>query len=100
MARLFRERGLKVTPQRECIFGVLHAAPSHPTAEMVHAEASRQMPSMSLKTVYQTLNDLADMGEIHQLELGTGSSRSTRTWTPITTWSATGAARFGTSTPI
>jgi Fe2+ or Zn2+ uptake regulation protein len=30
---------------------------------------------MSLKTVYQTLHDLADMGEIHQLDLGTGSSR-------------------------
>ena len=33
------------------------------------------MPTMSLKTVYQTLNDLAEMGEIHQLDLGTGSSR-------------------------
>ena len=30
---------------------------------------------MSLKTVYQTLNDLAAMGEIQQLDLGTGSSR-------------------------
>jgi Fe2+ or Zn2+ uptake regulation protein len=28
-----------------------------------------------LKTVYQTLNDLAGMGEIQQLDLGTGSSR-------------------------
>jgi Fe2+ or Zn2+ uptake regulation protein len=33
------------------------------------------MPTMSLKTVYQTLNDLALMGEIHALDLGTGSSR-------------------------
>jgi Fur family peroxide stress response transcriptional regulator len=75
MVRLFRERGLKVTPQRECIFGVLWAAETHPTAESVYAEARTRMPTMSLKTVYQTLNDLADMGEIQQLDLGTGSSR-------------------------
>jgi Fe2+ or Zn2+ uptake regulation protein len=28
-----------------------------------------------LRTVYQTLNDLAEMGEIHALDLGTGSAR-------------------------
>ncbi|MGH9121982.1 MAG: Fur family transcriptional regulator, partial [Acidimicrobiales bacterium] len=72
---LFRERGLKVTPQRECIFGVLAGAAEHPSAEWVYAEARRRMPTMSLRTVYQTLNDLAGMGEIQQLDLGTGSTR-------------------------
>ena len=33
------------------------------------------MPTISLRTVYQTLNDLASMGELVQLELGTGSAR-------------------------
>jgi Fe2+ or Zn2+ uptake regulation protein len=33
------------------------------------------MPTVSLRTVYQTLNDLSEMGEILQLDLGTGSSR-------------------------
>jgi Fe2+ or Zn2+ uptake regulation protein len=75
LAGLFRSRGLKVTPQRECIFRVLHGNEEHPTAESVHAEARREMPMMSLKTVYQTLNDLAEMGQIAQLDLGTGSSR-------------------------
>ncbi len=32
------------------------------------------MPTISLRTVYQTLNDLAAMGEVQQLELGTGSA--------------------------
>jgi Fe2+ or Zn2+ uptake regulation protein len=75
MVRLFRERGFRVTPQRECIFEVLWDADSHPSAEAVHAAARRRMPSMSLKTVYQTLNDLTRMGEILQLQLGTGTSR-------------------------
>jgi Fe2+ or Zn2+ uptake regulation protein len=33
------------------------------------------MPTISLRTVYQTLNDLAAMGEVHALDLGTGSAR-------------------------
>lgn len=75
MAELFRRRGLKVTPQRECIFDVVWRAEHHPTADWVYAEARTRMPTMSLRTVYQTLNDLAEMGELLQLDLGTGSSR-------------------------
>jgi Fur family peroxide stress response transcriptional regulator len=85
MAQRFRDLGLKVTPQRELIFELLWGATGgsagarpeagHPTADAVYAEARRRMPTMSLRTVYQTLNDLATMGEIHQLDLGTGSSR-------------------------
>ncbi len=72
---MFRERGLRVTPQRERIFEVLWAGDSHPSAEAVHAAARQSVPTMSLKTVYQTLNDLALMGEILPLQLGTGSVR-------------------------
>lgn len=75
MVELFRNQGLKVTPQRECIFEVLWRAGHHPTADSVYAEARHRMPTMSLRTVYQTLNDLAVMGELNQLDLGTGSSR-------------------------
>jgi Fe2+ or Zn2+ uptake regulation protein len=75
LTRLFRERGLKVTPQRRCIFRVLHGNGTHPTAEAVYAAASAEMPTLSLKTVYQTLNDLAGMGEIALLDLGTGAGR-------------------------
>lgn len=71
----FREQGLKVTPQRQAVFRVLHGDRSHPDAESVYAEVSRQMPTISLRTVYQTLNDLADMGELQRLDLGTGSAR-------------------------
>ena len=72
---LFRAEGRKVTPQRQAIFRILHANPTHPTAEAVYAAAVAELPTISLKTVYQTLNDLADMGEISVLDLGTGSTR-------------------------
>jgi Fe2+ or Zn2+ uptake regulation protein len=75
LTELFRAQGLKVTPQRQCIFRALHDNPEHPTAEAVYASVSSEMPTISLRTVYQTLNDLASMGELVQLELGTGSAR-------------------------
>ena len=75
MVDLFRRDGLKVTPQRELIFELLWEAPEHPTADAIYAEARTRMPTMSLRTVYQTLNDLAAMGEIQQLDLGTGAAR-------------------------
>lgn len=71
----FRQRGLKVTPQRLAIFQALHHHTGHPTAEAVYAQVVADMPTVSLRTVYQTLNDLADMGELQQLTLGTGPSR-------------------------
>jgi len=72
----FRAQGLKVTPQRQCIFEALVAtAGAHPTAEAIWAEVVRQMPAVSLKTVYQTLNDLATMGVLTHVDIGTGSAR-------------------------
>ncbi|HEX9258206.1 MAG TPA: transcriptional repressor, partial [Acidimicrobiales bacterium] len=75
LTEAFRERGLKNTPQRQLIFKLLHGNHAHPTAEWVYAAAVAEMPSISLRTVYQTLNDLAAMGELQALDLGTGSAR-------------------------
>jgi Fe2+ or Zn2+ uptake regulation protein len=75
LTELFREQGLKVTPQRQCIFRALDGNVEHPTAESIHDRVTEEMPTVSLRTVYQTLNDLAAMGEISQIDLGTGSSR-------------------------
>jgi Fe2+ or Zn2+ uptake regulation protein len=71
----FRAAGRKVTPQRQRIFEALHASGDHPTAERVWETVRSDMPSMSLKTVYQTLNELAELGEIQALDLGTGAAR-------------------------
>ena len=72
---LYRARGYKVTPQRQAVFGVLHRNEAHPSAEAVHAAVTEAMPSVSLRTVYSVLAELAEMGEILQLDLGTGSGR-------------------------
>lgn len=75
LTEMFRAGGRKVTPQRQCIFRLLQGHEAHPSAEDVYAEAREEMPTISLKTVYQTLNDLAELGELTVLDLGTGSAR-------------------------
>jgi Fe2+ or Zn2+ uptake regulation protein len=75
LSELFRSTGRKVTAQRQCIFRVLQGNVTHPSAESVHALVSREMETVSLKTVYQTLHDLAELGQIVPLDVGTGMTR-------------------------
>jgi len=75
LTEMFRTNGLKVTPQRQLIFRLMHGNETHPTAEGLFQTASDLMPGISLRTVYQTLADLASMGELRSLDLGTGASR-------------------------
>jgi Fe2+ or Zn2+ uptake regulation protein len=72
---LFREQGLRVTPQRQVIFRLLEGDDAHPTVESIYDRARAEMPTMSMKTVYQTVHDLAGLGEVDVLDLGTGSLR-------------------------
>ena len=75
LTEMFRANGLKVTPQRQLLFRLMHGNTVHPTADALFAEASAQMPGISLRTVYQTLSDLASMGELRSIDLGTGATR-------------------------
>ncbi|MEY2968665.1 MAG: hypothetical protein RIQ64_1292 [Actinomycetota bacterium] len=74
LASAFRDAGLKVTPQRQLLFRLLHGNEMHPTAETLYEVAVAEMPGISLRTVYQTLTDLATMGELQQIQLG-GAAR-------------------------
>lgn len=71
----FRTQGLRVTPQRQAIFALLHDNDSHPTVESLYESVRHAMPTMSLKTVYQTVHDLEALGQVSLLDLGTGSVR-------------------------
>jgi Fe2+ or Zn2+ uptake regulation protein len=75
LTALYRRHGLKVTRQRQCIFRILYANPAHSTAEAIYVLARKRMPTISLKTVYETLHSLAALGEIQQIDVGTGSTR-------------------------
>ena len=67
-----RERGGKVTPQRVLIYQALIGDTSHPTAEQLHARLKNVLPHLSLTTVYASLNDLVDAGDLRRFEAGDG----------------------------
>ena len=75
LTEAFRANGLKVTPQRQLLFRLMHGNTMHPTAEALFSDASVQMPGISLRTVYQTLTDLASMGELRLIDVGGGAVR-------------------------
>ena len=69
----FKAEGLKVTPQRLAVFHALEGDLTHPTAETIWERVKKQMPTVSLRTVYQALNDLVNLGEVQAVEVGGGS---------------------------
>jgi Fe2+ or Zn2+ uptake regulation protein len=71
----FRDAGLRVTPQRRALFGLLHGVTTHPTVETLYEAARDEMPTISRRTVYQTVHDLEALGEVAVLDVGTGSLR-------------------------
>jgi Fe2+ or Zn2+ uptake regulation protein len=75
LTELFRAHGRKITAQRQCIFRALEGDVTHPSAERVYERVRTEMPNVSLKTVYQTLHDLSELGQISALDLGTGAVR-------------------------
>jgi Fe2+ or Zn2+ uptake regulation protein len=66
--QLFSQRGLKITPQRRLIFELLAEDRSHLTAEELYQLVIARMPDVSLTTVYNTLHELVDLGELAPME--------------------------------
>ncbi|MDR0768185.1 MAG: transcriptional repressor [Methanosarcinales archaeon] len=58
------------TVQKMKIMEYLMSTKSHPTAEAVYAEVSKDIPTISLSTVYRNLNTMAEEGEIIKFEVG------------------------------
>ncbi|MFH1424892.1 MAG: transcriptional repressor [archaeon] len=57
------------TPQKLKILEYLKSVKTHPTAEMVHAAVKKEIPTITLATVYRNLNKMAEHGEILRLEI-------------------------------
>jgi Fe2+ or Zn2+ uptake regulation protein len=74
LVRTLREHGLKVTPQRQALLRIVRETAGHLTAESAYNRARAEMPTISLKTVYETLHSLAALGQIRQLDVGTGAT--------------------------
>jgi len=60
---------LRDTPQRRHVYDLLLHHRDHPTATEVFMRAKREMPSISLATVYNTLETLVGCGLVKQVHV-------------------------------
>ena len=75
IAQILREKGLKVTPQRIAVYNMLMNTYEHPNAEMIYKTLEPTNPTMSLATVYKTLDFFKQLGLVQELNVGEPSSR-------------------------
>jgi Fur family ferric uptake transcriptional regulator len=75
LVQRLRDREWRLTVQRRVVAEVLAGEHVHLTAEAVHSRAQRLLPEISLATVYNTLNELVDMGEVLEISTGDGPKR-------------------------
>lgn len=67
IAEALRNSGYKATPQRITIVETILRSKSHPSAEEIYEQVFRTHPTISLSTVYNTLNILRDMDFIKEI---------------------------------
>lgn len=72
---VFREKKLKLTPQRIAIYKYLNSTKLHPSAEIIYKALQDQYPTMSLATVYKGLKTLVQVNLIQELNVGEGKFR-------------------------
>ena len=72
----FAQRGLRCTRQRLALYEALLDSRCHPTADELHRDVRRTMPSLSLATVYNTLEVLCRAGLAYRLPAGSGGAGS------------------------
>lgn len=68
-------KNTRMTKQRKAILRVLKNTDSHPTADWIYEKVKKDIPNISLGTVYRNLNVLAEMGKIKVLNYGSSQSR-------------------------
>ena len=67
LAAALKQAGLRMTPQRAAICEALSRRFDHPTAQSLYDQLKPDFPSLSLTTVYQTLDTLLKLGAITSL---------------------------------
>jgi len=72
---LCRQHDLAVTHQRTIIYEALISMFGHPTPEQIYERVCQQIPSISLATVYKTINTFIETGIVHEASLHHGSIR-------------------------
>lgn len=70
-----KERGLRLTKQRQLVLATLHAAAKPVTAEEIHQIVSVEDPGMDLSTIYRTLGLMQELRLVAGFDGSAGESR-------------------------
>lgn len=73
---------MKHSRQRESIKNFLLGRTDHPTAETIYTNLRKEMPTLSLGTVYRNLSLLSEIGEINKISTGIGPDHFDGNTTP------------------
>ncbi|MBU0494515.1 MAG: transcriptional repressor [Chloroflexi bacterium] len=70
-----RERGFRLTPQREMILSVLHDMEGLVTVDEIYSRVQRLSSSVDISTVYRTLDLLQEFDLVFSVDPGDGQRR-------------------------
>jgi Fur family ferric uptake transcriptional regulator len=70
--RIIRQRGFRVTPQRQIILDAVRASKGHSTPDQIYHRVVKKAPALNRATVYRTLDFLAEQHLITCVDIGTG----------------------------
>ena len=65
----YKDKGLRLTPQRIAILKYLDGNTSHPTADNIYRDVKQTYPTLSFATVYNTLQTLREHGEVMEVTI-------------------------------
>ncbi len=69
LRKVFEGAGLRLTHQRIMIYNAIMEAKDHPSAEVLYERLKKEVPTISLDTVYRTLSTLEQLGLIRRVQV-------------------------------
>ncbi|MFN0071137.1 MAG: Fur family transcriptional regulator [Chloroflexota bacterium] len=72
LAEVLRERGFRMTPQRQLILDAIESLVGHISADAVHTRITDQFPQINISTVYRTLDLLEELGLVRHTHFDDG----------------------------
>ena len=73
--RKLLNKGLRPTKQRSCVYQTILEKRDHPTADEILLRVRKELPTISLATVYNCLETLVDCALVKQVNLDRAPSR-------------------------
>ena len=65
----------RMTRQKAAVYRIIRETNVHPTADWIYEQARKEIPDISLGTVYRNIQVLLEEGKIIELNYGKGQSR-------------------------